>query len=168
MNNVIIGNVVFLIASFISTLIGLEKNKYKYLLYQLIVFTIMIIGNALLGGYSGVIANSISIIRNIVCIKYKYNNSKKLFFFFLQLVITILLNSEGLIGYLPVIAVGIYTLLINQNDEVKFKYVVILSQLFWIIYDILILNYVDVIFGICTIATNLYTAIKILKDNKLI
>lgn len=166
MNYVIIGNIVFLIASIISTLIGLIKDKQKYLLYQLIVFTIMGIGNVLLKGYSGVIANAISIIRNIVCIKYTYKPSIKYLFVILQLVVTIIFNQEGLVGYLPVLAVGVYTLLIDQNNQVRFKYVVIISQAIWIIYDILILNFVDVVFGISTIATNLYTAIKIQKENK--
>lgn len=165
MNNIIIGNIVFLIASTISTIIGLVKDKKKYLLYQLIVFVFMGLGNVLLKGYSGFIANIISIIRNMVCLKYVYTKTLKYSFVVIQAIVTIMFNTEGIVGLLPIIAVGVYTLLMDENDGVKFKYVIILSQSCWIIYDFIIHNYVDIVFGLFTIATNLYTSIKIKKEN---
>ena len=63
-NSLLIGNIIALIGALFMVAIGLVKNKRNILIMQNIQFFIMGIGNLILGGVSGFVANIVSIIRN--------------------------------------------------------------------------------------------------------
>ena len=73
MNRLLIGNAFALIASIVMVAIGLIKDKKKTLIFQALDYGLMSIGNIILSGVAGFISNIISIIRNIICIKFDFN-----------------------------------------------------------------------------------------------
>ena len=64
--NIIIANIVALIASIIMVSIGLIKKKKRIIYYQTIQIGLFVVSNILLGAATGIIINSISCVRNIL------------------------------------------------------------------------------------------------------
>lgn len=61
MINIIIGNIISLIASLLMIYSGIIKQKEKNIYVQTIQIRLLIISNAVLGGITGTITNGISI-----------------------------------------------------------------------------------------------------------
>lgn len=66
------------------TLMGFIKNRKKFLTVQCGMNVVFALGNYILGGVSGSIANTVTLIRNVFCLKYKMGRWSKLFFIALQ------------------------------------------------------------------------------------
>ena len=67
-----IGNAICLVGACLMVLTGLIKKKEHVLLTQCAQFGIMGVGNLVLGGVSGLISNLVSILRNVICLKFKF------------------------------------------------------------------------------------------------
>ena len=65
MNLVIIGNIIAFLGCGLMVLVGFIKEKRRILSVQCIQFTLQGASNLILGGYSGFIANVVSILRNL-------------------------------------------------------------------------------------------------------
>lgn len=166
MNRLLIGNVFALIASIVMVAIGLIKDKKKTLIFQTLDFGLMSISNIILSGVAGFISNIISIIRNIICIKFDFNTKLKIIFIVCQAIMIYIFNTEGLYAILPVIAVLIYTIFLDTKNPKIFKASICASQAFWAIYDISILNISAFIFDILTIITNLIALYQLFKEKE--
>lgn len=165
MNNIIIGNIIALIASLLMVYSGLIKNKDKFIYIQTIYIGLLVISNLVLGGFTGAIINFISCFRNILCYKNKLHNKEKLLIIIPSILLSLYFNNLGIIGLLPVIYVVVYTLFMNIKDIIKFKKLVIFTSILWLIYDICIKSYTSAIFDFLTIITNIFAIFKlILKD----
>lgn len=166
MNRLIAGNLVTLVSSIGIVLIDFIKSKEKTLFYQTIDYGIMAIGNSILGGIAGLITNIISIIRNIVCIKYDFNWILKIVFILAQGIFILIFNVEGIFGFLPFVTVTIYVLYLDAKDIRKFKASIPISEIFWVVYDLSILNISAAIFDTLTLVSNSYSLYQIVKENK--
>ena len=69
MINIIIGNIIALIASLLMVFSGLEKKKEKMIYLQTVQIGLATISNIVLGGITGAVINALSCIRNILCYK---------------------------------------------------------------------------------------------------
>ena len=76
--NLIIGNIIALVASIIMVYSGILKHKKKILYFQTIQIGLSVISNIVLGGISGAIINAINLIRNILCYKEKLKTKEKI------------------------------------------------------------------------------------------
>ena len=168
MNRIVIGNIVSLIASVMMVLIGFIKDKKITLLYQTVDFGFMSLANIILGGISGFITNLISIVRNIVCLKYKFTFPFKVFFIVLQVVLIFIFSNEGLRAIFPILAVLIYTFVLDTKDIKLFKKIVIVCQLFWVAYDLSTLNISSFVFDVLTIGSNAVSLYRIYNDEKIL
>ncbi len=166
MKLIVIGNIVALFASALMAAIGLIKDRKKIIGAQCGVHTLFVIANFLLGGISGAIANILSLVRNIVCIKWKLTLWFKLLFLAIQLALTVIFNREGALGYLPVAAACGYTFLMDVKDAVKLKLLIMACQALWAVYDIVIRNYTGFAFDLLTIVLNAVGIVMILKGKK--
>lgn len=166
MKSIIIGNAIFFVGCLINSLIGLLKDKKKVLFYQCFQYAVMGAGSFVLGAFSGVIADAVSIIRNVYCLKADYKGFAKYAFVLIQTVLTIVFNKEGLIGYLPLVAACIYTLFLGVSDLKKFKTAFMFTQILWAIYDFIHLNIVAGIFDIIAVITNLISIKRIIDDER--
>ena len=159
----IIGNVIALIASILMVYSGVLKEKKKVLYIQSIQIILYAIGSLVLNGITGFIVNIINFIRNILCYKDKLGLIEKIILSVLALVLTILFNNKGIIGYLPFISASVYLWLMTTKDIVKFKLLIIFTLVLWIIYDLTIQSYTATVFDILTIITNIVGIIKLKK-----
>ncbi|MEE1305436.1 MAG: YgjV family protein [Agathobacter sp.] len=150
-----IGNAICLVGACLMVLTGLIKKKEHVLLTQCAQFGIMGVGNLVLGGVSGLISNLVSILRNVICLKFKFTIPLKIVFIAIQFVLTFIFNSEGIFGWLPAIAAAIFTWFLDVKSDIQLKYVIIFTELFWIVYDIHNKNFTSLFFDIMTIITSI-------------
>ena len=167
MNTIIIGNIVAFIAASISLIIGIIKSKKKVLYVQTIQYSIYSIANFILGGFSGAIANGISIIRNILCYKEKLTRPIILLIIIVSTILTLSFNNLGFIGILPLFNTIVYTIFINIKDEFKFKILILTQMILWFIYDLTIRSYTSAAFDFITAIASAITAYQIYKNSKI-
>lgn len=162
---IVVGNIISLIGCTMMFLIGFIKTKKNILIAQNIQFLIMAISNFLLGGITGVVSNCVSIIRNLVTIKWNLNWPLKIFFIAFQFVFTLITNNMGIWGWLPFISVTLFTIFLDTKNEIVLKIAIILGLICWIIYDYLVMNYAACAFDVFSIISN-FIGIFMVKKNK--
>jgi len=67
---------------------------------------------------------------------------------------------------LPVISCSLYTWFIDLKDEVKLKYVLLVAQALWVVYDFRFMNYVALAFDIFTILSTAVGIVLIKQSRK--
>lgn len=163
-NIILLGNMVSFVGAVLMIAIGLIKTKENILKAQCVQFAVMGTSNLILGGVSGALANAVGVARNLVCLKRDYTLGLKLFFVALQAGMTLYVNKMGLIGLLPVLSTVLYTVFLDLKNEVVLKSVLILCQLCWVIYDLVLMNYVAFACDLFTIVTTIIGIMMILRD----
>jgi len=159
----VIANIISLIGCVVMVAIGLINERKKILLTQCVQWTIMSISNLMLGGITAVISNTISIARNLYSIKKPLTMPIKLLIIAAQLSLTIAINKQGLLGWLPAIGVVTFTLFLDVKDEKILKLWMIFGQTLWAIFDISLKNYTAFAFDIFTIISTLIGIWKLLQ-----
>lgn len=66
-------------------------------------------------------------------------------------ILTIIFNNLGFIGYLPLIGTVIFTIFIDSKDRFKFKMSLTFSIFMWLIYDFYIMSYTSAIFDFVSV-----------------
>lgn len=167
MLQIIIGNIVALIASLLMVYSGVIKQKKKIIYIQTLQISLSVISNMILGGITGAIINALNFIRNILCYKDKLGLKEKIIITLLAVILSIAFNNLGLVGILPLISTIVYLWLMNVKDVKKFKFLIIFTMLLWFIYDIYIKSYSSAIFDFMTIIANIISIIQLKgkKDN---
>lgn len=166
MNIELIANIISFAGCILLVCIGLIKTKKNILIAQNIMFVVMSIAYLLLGGFAAVVSNMISMVRNLVCLKWDLNWPLKIIFIALQGAFTLLTNQQGLIGWLPFVAAAGYTIFLDLNDEVQLKLVLIVTQACWILFDFSVHNYSAFAFDIFTVISTIVGIFMILKSRK--
>jgi len=154
MNLLLIGNAISMIGCLIMVAIGLLKKKSHILIAQCVQCLFMGVGNLTLGGVSGFICNIVTIIRNLVFIRFKNTAFLKLFFILLQLLLSLGSLDAGIISWLPLIAAGLFTWCMDTRSEARLKICILCTQVMWLIYDLHYLNYVASAFDVMTMVSN--------------
>lgn len=155
MTYIVVGNIIALIGSVLLICTGLLTKKGHILIVQSLQIICFIISNLVLKGFSGVIINSLSLFRNIFAYKEKLTKPIKVCFIVISIVLCIMFNNHGIIGFLPLISMCLYTWFMTTKDIMHFKYLLILITLLWGIYDFYIMSYTSALFDFVTVACNL-------------
>ena len=163
MVNIIIANIIALIASLLMVYSGIIKQKKKIIYVQTIQIGLLIISNAVLGGITGTITNTIDCIRNILCYKNKLNLKGKIILLSISVVLSISFNNLGIIGMLPLISTILYVIFIDTKDIIKFKFILIITSVLWFVYGMVIKLYSSAIFNILNIITNSISIYQLCK-----
>ena len=166
MTNIIIANIIGLIASLLMIYTGIIKRKDKILLVQTIQIGFSVLSNILLDGITGAIINTISCIRNILCYKEKLGKLAKALIIISSVVLSLMFNNLGFIGILPIISTIAYTLFMNTKDIIKFKYLTIFIMILWCTYDFYIKSYAAAAFDFMTIILNIFSVLKIIIEKR--
>lgn len=166
MNTILIGNIISLLGCVLMVCIGLIKEKKKILSAQCLQFVFMGAGNLILGGFTGFIANLVSLVRNLVFTWKQSSVPLKMAFVALQL----LLSARGLggdvISWLPVLATVLFTWFIDLKSEVLLKIVILICQVMWLVYDFFHHNYVSMSFDVLTMISTTVGIYLIMRDAK--
>lgn len=163
---VLIGNIISFAGCTLMVIIGLIKEKRRILYTQCVQFTLQSAANLILGGTSGFIANIVSIIRNLVFSKWKSTLWLKIAFIALQLLLALSTLGEGAAALLPIASTVLFTWFIDTKSEVTLKIVIISTQILWLIYDFIHLNYVAVCFDCFTMVSNFIGILMITGINR--
>ena len=163
---VVIANVIDFIAALIQTASGAIKKKSRILVVQIIQLLLQAVSMALLGGITGAVSNVLSCYRNYLCYKEKLNTFWKTILIAASIVMTILLNEQGLLGYLPAVVCAVYIILMDMKDPIKFKLLVTVLFVPWIFYHFAIKAYVGALFDIAAVITNGITLFAMIREKK--
>ncbi|MDD7280691.1 MAG: YgjV family protein [Erysipelotrichaceae bacterium] len=163
-NTFFIGNAIALLGSFVMIGIGFLKKKEHILIGQCFQCGLIGISQLILGGITGFITNSFTILRNLLSFKIPFTKPVKIVFILIQIVLALNFDSITLINMLPIIATAIFTWYMDSKDPIQFKIVVIGTLLLWLIYDFSISNYVAFFFDCVSTCTNSYTFYKMKKS----
>lgn len=155
MHALFFGNVFSLIGCLIMVAIGFLKKNQQILLAQSVQCLFMGVGNLVLGGVSGFICNIVTILRNLVFLKFQNTAFLKVFFIVLQFLLSLSTLSAGLISWLPLIAAALFTWCMDTRSAAKLKICILCTQVLWLIYDLYYRNYVASAFDVLTMVSNL-------------
>ena len=162
----ILGNIIALIASLLMVYSGLLKQKKKILYFQTVQIGLSVISNIILGGITGAIINTLSMVRNILCYKNKLGLKAKIVITILAVILTFKFNNLGYIGLLPLISTIVYIWLMNIKNVKKFKLLIAFTMLMWLIYDMVIKSYTSALFDFMNIVANIVTIFQIKTSKK--
>ena len=161
----LVANIIDFFAAMIQIGTGAVKKKSKILILQSVQLLMQGVAMLLLGGVTGAVSNVLSCVRNYICYKEKLNLPWKIFFIVASVVMTILLNNQGILGMIPAAVCIVYILFMDVKDAVKFKILVMLTFIPWLIYHFILGSYTGAASDAATIIANVVTIIKMRKEN---
>ncbi len=153
--DIIIANVVTVIASLSLLYASSRKERNQTLIFQIVFLLLINISNMILKTYTAIVVNMIGIIRNILVMIDKNKMSYNVVLLVLSLVIGIIVNTNGLLGYLPIIANAEETIVIlDQRSKVEhIKIAGAISCFLWTIFMLVCKNYTGAFFNLVTAIT---------------
>ena len=163
---IVIANTIDLVAALIQICSGTLKKKSKILIVQIVQLFLQGVSMLLLGGVTGAINNAMSCYRNYLCYKEKLNHFWKAAIIVISAGLTFFFNQQGVLGVLPVVICAVYIIFMDIKDPVKFKILVTLSFLPWMVYHFMIRSYVGAIFDAASVITNAITLYLMVADQK--
>ena len=163
MIQIVIANIIDFLASMVQIYTGAVKDKAKILLLQILQLGMQTVSMLLLGAIPGAISNVLSCIRNYLCYKDVFTWPVKIVLIVISFVLTVVFNNQGLLGYLPFAVCTVYVLLMDMKDEIKFKLLVTLTFVPWVVYYLVIKSYTGALFAAITIVTSFWTLYKMVK-----
>ena len=163
---VIIANAIDFIAALLQVGSGSIKKKSNILVVQIIQIFIQGVSMLMLGGVTGAINNLFSCVRNYLCYKEKLNRVWKGILIAASVIMTVLFNTQGWLGVIPVTVCTVYILLMDVKDPIKFKLLVTLSFVPWIVYHFALRLYVAAIFDAISVVTSAVTLFVMMKEKK--
>lgn len=163
---VLIANIIDSFVAFIQIGSGTLKKKSQILLVMTFQQFLQAVSMLLLGGVTGAANNIISCVRNYLCYKEKMTVVWKLFLIAGYVMLTVLLNEEGIWGIIPAVANTIYIIFMDVKDPIKFKTLGVCIISLWIIYNLIIQAYVGAICNTAAAITNVITICVMIKERK--
>lgn len=149
---ILIGNLFSFLGSICSFLSTKVKTYKMTLIIQSLDATFFALSSLFLKGYSGIIVNCVAIARNISCAFFNLNKYTKIVFIGLTVILGLIFMDKTIYGFLPIIASSYYAfVMLNTNDVYKLKKALMINNLLWLIYSIIILDVVGTIFKILSI-----------------
>lgn len=154
MTPLLLGNAISMVGCLIMVLIGFLKKKNHILIAQCIQCLFMGVGNLVLGGISGFVCNMVTIVRNLVFVKFRNTTFLKVGFIALQFVLSLGTLSAGFISWLPLLAAALFTWCMDTQSAARLKICILVTQVMWLIYDLYYRNYVASAFDVMTMVSN--------------
>jgi hypothetical protein len=75
-------------------------------------------------------------------------------------------DPYGIIIWFPIIGTTLFTLFLDVKSDVKLKVVIVISQVFWLIYDYVIMNFASLTFDVLTIISTMVGIVMILRGKE--
>ena len=162
----IAANIIDFLAALLQAGSGAIKQKSKILAVQIVQMLMQGVSMLLLGGITGAVSNVLSCWRNYLCYKEKLTPIWKAILIAASVLMTVLLNDQGLLGIVPAAVCTVYILLMDLKDPIHFKLLVTLTFVPWLFYHFILGSYVGALFDFITIVTNAVTLGVMLKEKK--
>ena len=160
----IAANIIDFLAALLQAGSGAIKQKSKILAVQIVQMLMQGVSMLLLGGITGAVSNVLSCWRNYLCYKEKLTPTWKAILIAASVLMTVLLNDQGLLGIVPAAVCTVYILLMDLKDPIHFKLLVTATFVPWLVYHFILGSYVGAIFDFITIVTNAVTLGVMIKE----
>ena len=166
MNLVLVGRIFSLLACILMVAIGYMKRKKMMLWSQNLQFILFSISYACLGGVAAVIANIISLIRNLIALKWQITLPLQIAFITFQGVFTFLTTQNRWIDWLPFLAASSITASLSSHKDIIIKLGMIGSIICYGSYDFFLQNWIVFAFDCFSMVTSLIGVYRILTEKK--
>ena len=158
----LIAQVLSLIGYTLMVITGYIKKEKKMLRTQDVQLLFIIAMGVLLNAFSGIIINTVQIIKNEIYLRGKLNKYTKACIVGLGIVMTLIFNNGGIAGWLPAVNLFIFTYFLGMGGAIGI--LIFITTCGWGVYDFSIKNYVGFIFDILTIISCIIGIIRLKKD----
>ena len=160
----LIAQVLSLIGYTLMVITGYIKKEKKMLRTQDVQLLFIIAMGVLLNAFSGIIINTVQIIKNEIYLRGNLNKYTKACIVGLGIVMTLIFNNGGIAGWLPAVNLFIFTYFLGMGGAIGIKILIFITTCGWGVYDFSIKNYVGFIFDILTIISCIIGIIRLKKD----
>ena len=160
-NTVLIGNILSFIAAVLFVLMGLAKTRKKMLTLQLAQVVFLGFSNIVLHAFTGAVMNFVALVRNILCLKFRYTLLMKIVISAVLVGLGLYANNRGLLGVLPIIGTVLVTCCLDFTNVPRLKLAYIISCLLWAFYDFAVSNYSSCLMDIFGITSNIIGIITV-------
>jgi len=160
----LIAQVLSLIGYTLMVVTGYIKKEKKMLRTQDVQLLFIIGMGVLLNAFSGIIINTIQIIKNEIYLRGKLNKYSKAAIVGVGVVMTLIFNNGGIAGLLPAINLFIFTYFLGMGGAIGIKVLIFITTCGWGVYDFSIKNYVGLIFDILTIISCILGIFRLKKE----
>ena len=165
--NLIIGNIISFIAGIfiiLSMWVNDEKEAYKY---QFLNAFILMISSVFFFSWTGVTTMAIAASRNAFVYKDRLTFNWTVFFIVISIVLGFLVNTRGIIGFLPIIAIVQITICNYYLKSIKsIKTSFIVNSAFYIVYFVAIYDFSSCAFETITVIIGLISLFKLIFADK--
>lgn len=140
--NIVIGNIISLIAGVFIILSMWVNDEKKAYLYQFLNAFILIISSVFFFSWTGVTTMAIAATRNLMVYKDRLTLRWTVFFIVISVVLGLLVNTMGFVGLLPIIAIVQITLCNYYLKTIKsIKTSFIVNSAIYIVYFLAIFDF---------------------------
>ena len=166
MNLILVGRIFSVLACILMVIIGYLKHKRTILWAQNLQFILFSISYGCLGGIAAVIGNMVSLLRNLICLKWELTLPLQVFFVAFQGVFTFITTANRWIDWLPFLAATSITATLSSKKDIVIKLGCIGSILCFGTYDFFLKNWPVFAFDCFSLVTSLIGIYRILYDLK--
>lgn len=163
--NILIGNIISLIAGIfiiLSMWVNDEKKAYKY---QFLNAFILIISSVFFLSWTGVTTMAIAAARNAMVYYDKLTFNGTIFFIVISVVLGLLVNTLGFVGLLPIIAIIQITLCNYYLKTIKsIKTSFIINSAIYVVYFLAILDFSSATIESITALIGLVSLVRLIKS----
>ena len=165
MTDIIIGNVCSLCAMVSDSISSTRKKHSEILAVQMLSQVFYGAGSIILKGYSSTAQNVVAILRNLAAMKDIKNRFVEWTLIALGVILGIVFNNRGLLGWLPIVANLEYSIAVFRfkSNERGLKLAFLVNMLMYSVFSFVILNYVGAAANIVVAVT---TAISLIKGSR--
>jgi len=162
MNDIILGNLISLLAMGSDSFSATRKTAKGVLLVQCISQFLYGLSSLVLKGYSAAVQSSVSIVRNLVAVKGEPSKATQWLLIILGVALGLLFNNLGAVGWLPVISNLEYSIAVFRfkDNERALKLAFLVNIALFAIFNAVIYNFVGLIANVIIFATTVMALVK--------
>lgn len=139
---IVIGNIISFFAALFMIASCIVKGKRATFFCQFLECSLLAVASIFFGSFAGVTTLVLSAARNLVVAKDRYTKPLMYLFLVLTIVLGMLANTRGPIGFLPVVATVEYTVCCHYiTGEKATKCSIFANILIWVVYSFLISDF---------------------------
>lgn len=162
MNDIILGNLISLLAMGSDSFSATRKTAKGVLLVQCISQFLYGLSSLVLKGYSAAVQSAVSIIRNLVAVKGEPSKATQWILILLGVALGLFFNNLGAAGWLPVISNLEYSIAVFRfkDNERALKLAFLVNIALFAIFNAVIYNFVGLIANVVIFATTVMALVK--------
>lgn len=161
-----IGNIFSLLAAICIGVSVIKKNKIDLIGWQVFDVLFCVLSSFVLASYAAATTNTVALIRNVLAYKNRLTKNLTWVLTLLCVIVGLWANNRGVIGLLPIIASGSYTVLMYiTKDEQQMRWALVSNLILWLVHDAYIQSYP---LAVMDFVLSVWTAMHIYKNRNMV